>query len=173
MAAATLAKGGASKMAMGALSKGGASKMVATAARATVNRCRANPEACMKKAQDQALGAATFASKMRGAVKPQGTQTATPVAPGVPAAGGQPKSVTYTYAKGGVVRKGGRCYLHKGEKVVAKRSVSKVTKAMQKDGMRVRHKGPGGVRKVPFVPLSKLRKMGNGGAVLKLSLIHI
>lgn len=185
MAAAALAKGGASKMAMGALSKGGASKMMATAARgqmgaarvaavrharATANRCRANPEACMKKAQGQALGAAKFVGNMRGAVKPQGTQTAAPVAPGVPAAGGQPKSVTYTYAKGGVVRKGGRYYLHKGEKVVAKRSVSKVTKAMQKDGMRVRHKGPGGVRKVPFVPLSKLRKMGNGGAVLKTGL---
>jgi hypothetical protein len=73
-------------------------------------------------------------------------------------------------AKGGVVRKGGRYYLHKGEKVVAKRSVPKVTKAMQKEGMRVRHKGQGAVKKVPFVALSKLRKMGNGGAVLKAGL---
>jgi len=91
-------------------------------------------------------------------------------APSAPSAGGQPKSVTYTYAKGGIIRKDGRYYLHKGEKVVAKRSVPKVTKAMRKDGMRVRHRGAAAVKKVPFVPLSKLRNMGNGGAVLKTGL---
>lgn len=81
-----------------------------------------------------------------------------------------PGNMVRYMSKGGVVRKGGRYYLHKGEKVVAKRSVPKVTKAMQKDGMRVRHKGAAAVKKVPFVPLSKLRNIGNGGAVLKTGL---
>jgi len=134
-------------------------------------QCQKDPEKC----KAQAIGAAKLAGEIRGAVKPQGTQTAAPGAPGAPAtpaAGGQPKSVTYTYAKGGVVRKGGRYYLHKGEKVVSKRSVPKVTKAMQKAGMTLRHKGKAGAKKVPFVPLSKLRKMGNGGAVLKTG-VHV
>ncbi len=165
------------KMAMGALKKGGASKMMASAAkgqmgaarvaavrhaRATANRCRANPEACKEKA----LGAAKFVGNMRGAVRPSGTQTAAPAAP----VGGQGKMTVTFGSKGLLTRKGGRYYLHKHEKVLRARSVPKATKAMQKAGMRVRHKGAAAVKKVPFVPLSKLRKMGNGGTVLKTGL---
>lgn len=75
-----------------------------------------------------------------------------------------------TQAKGGVVRKGGRYYLHKGEKVVSKRSVPKVTKAMQKAGMTLRHKGKAAVKKVPFIPMNKIRNMANGGTILKTGL---
>ncbi len=172
------------KVAMGALKKGGASKMMATAAkgqmgaarvaavrhaRAAANRCRANPEAC----KAQALGAAKFVGNMRTVALPQQTAPAAPVVQGSGTA--QEAAIgrailAASRAKGGIIRKDGRYYLHKGEKVVAKRSVPKVTKAMQKDGMRVRHKGAAAVKKVPFVPLSKLRKMGNGGAVLKTGL---
>ena len=101
-------------------------------------------------------------------VKPNaGPQQSAPAA----AAPSGPGKMTVTFgSKGLLARKDGRYYLHKGEKVVAKRSVPKVTKAMQKGGMRVRHKGAAAVKKVPFVALSKLRKMGNGGTVLKTGL---
>lgn len=166
-------KGGASKM-MASAAKGqmGAARVAAVRqARAMANRCRANPEAC----KAQALGAAKFVGNMRGAVA--GQRQPAPAVPGAPAAPGAPPPgaktmTTYTFSKGGVARKGGRYYLHKGEKVVSKRSVPKVTKAMRKAGMRVRHKGKAAVKKVPFVPLLKLRKMGKGGAVLKTG-VHV
>ena len=148
--------------AFGRMAVGMAKKQVSVMAQ----KCQANPEAC----KANALSKAKFVGNMRTAVRPQGTQTAAPAAPEAPAAGG-PGKMTVTFgSKGLLARKDGRYYLHKGEKVVAKRSVPKVTKAMQKDGMRVRHKGEAAVKKVPFVALSKLRKMGNGGAVLKTGL---
>ena len=132
---------------------GAARRLAVTKAKAMANRCAVNPNAC----KGQLLGAAGFVGNMGSALRPQMQQQQMP-------------QQYQQMAKGGVVRKGGRYYLHKGEKVVAKRSVPKVTKAMQKDGMRVRHKGAAAVKKVPFVPLSKLRNMGNGGAVLKTGL---
>tara|TARA_R110002074_G_C12269469_1_gene642005 strand:- start:95 stop:709 length:615 start_codon:yes stop_codon:yes gene_type:complete len=175
----------AAKMALGALKKGGASRMMASAAkgqmgaarvaavrqaRAMANRCRVNPAAC----KNQALGAARFVGNMRGAVRPQGQAPA--AAPGAQGSGTAQEAaigraiMAASRAKGGIIRKGGRYYLHRGERVVAKRSVPNVTRAMKKGGMRVRHKGAAAVKKVPFVALSKLRKMGNGGAVLKTGL---
>lgn len=179
-----------SKAAKLAASKGGASKMMASAAkgqmgaarvaaarqaRAVANRCRANPEAC----KAQALGAAKFVGNMRTAAS--GQPQPAPAAQSAPATGGNNAQAAAigravmaasARAKGGMAIKGGRYYLHKGEKVVSKRSVPKVTKAMKKAGMRVRHKGKATVKKVPFVPLSKLRKMGKGGTVLKTG-VHV
>ena len=79
---------------------------------------------------------------------------------------GQPMAGT-AMSRGGVTRKGGSYYLHKGEKVVSKRSVPKVTRAMKKAGMTLRHKGRAVVKKVPFIPMNKIRNMANGGTVLK------
>ena len=84
--------------------------------------------------------------------------------------GVQPQGQQMTGAamsRGGIARKGGRYYLHRGEKVVSKRSVPKVTRAMKKAGMTLRHKGRAAVKKVPFIPMNKIRNMANGGTVLK------
>ncbi len=146
----------------------------------------------MNPAMVQKLAAAALAAKktanenprMMAAAKQAAAQTAAQVAAGKPVkeamagaaasqmGANQAPAPVPAMSKGGIIRKGGRYYLHKGEKVVSKRSVPKVTKAMQKAGMTLRHKGRAAVKKVPFIPMNKIRNMANGGTVLKTGL-HI